>query len=251
MTVATATALSMFAWTPAHAKHLDKLTIAAANSTCTAIKAVGAAFTVQSNIKMEYICKSSGRLAKGLKGGAITAHYYISANAKWMDDMVDAGLVQRSAVKSHWGNELVVAAPQGSSLQLTALSDLISDKVENVFIGDPSTAPFGRYAKQALVDSGVWEVVKLKTTTQKHVTLLAKNLAQANSGAVGILFSTNLTPNLHPLFTIEQNLHDPIHYFSGPLVTAESQKHVKTFSAFLTTETAQRLFRERGFKILQ
>jgi len=58
----------------------DNLVIAAANSTCSTIKKIGALFEQQHAITINYICKSSGRLAKGINGKSIATDIYISAN---------------------------------------------------------------------------------------------------------------------------------------------------------------------------
>lgn len=227
-----------------------ELTIAAANSTCVAIKAVGDLFSQAHGGRFKYICKSSGRLAKGMQGGAIRADYYISANKKWMDDMVRAGHVKRANVRSYWSNILVVAAPKGSALALPNWQALASHEVKQVLIGDPSTAPFGRYAKQALKSAGLWEKVKPKITTKKHITLLANTLTDAEEGTVGILFSTSVKGPLRPLKSVPDDWHDPIRYFSGPTVGSEKDARVMDFVRFLEGGEAQEAFRQNGFKVL-
>jgi len=151
----------------------DNLVIAAANSTCSTIKKIGALFEQQHAITINYICKSSGRLAKGINGKSIATDIYISASKKWMDNMLENKIVDQNAVSSLWGNALVIAVAKKSSIKLDSLAELTSDKIKTILIGDPGTAPFGRYAKQALSSSGVWTQIKNKIETKKHITLLA------------------------------------------------------------------------------
>ena len=127
----------------------SEVTLAVANSTCNAIKKVGALYQQQHDIGINYICKSSGRLAKGLTGKAIEADIFISANRKWMDHMINAGNVEPGLVTTPWGNELVVATPVNSNIVNFEWQDVASDHVQSILIGDPGTAPFGRYAKLA------------------------------------------------------------------------------------------------------
>ena len=226
------------------------LTIAAANSTCVAIKKAGAAFAEHQPVTLDYICKSSGRLAKGLAGGAIAADFYISANKAWMDRAVDAALVDAANIRSLWGNVLVVASPRDSGLELATLDDLTAPGVEKILIGDPSTAPFGRYAKQAMNNAGVWETIKPKIATKKHITLLAESLAKADGSSVGILFSTNLRPDLKALVKVPGDLHDPIRYYAAPLKKGPGDDAlVARFMAFLEGPEGQRSFREEGFDV--
>ncbi len=227
----------------------EKIRIAAANSTCVSIKNAGAIFAKDNDAAFEYVCKSSGRLAKGLMGGAIEADYYISANKQWMDRMVEAERIDRDAVKSLWGNRLVVAAPIGASVSLDAWEDLGGSDIKTILIGDPSTAPFGRYAKQAMQKSGIWDAVRTKIETKKHITLLAETLGEREKGTVGVLFATNLTDRLAKLLEAPGDLHPAIRYYSAPLKGKQTKPAVAAFMAFLETEPALAAFENEGFKV--
>jgi len=139
----------------------SELTLAVANSTCSVIKKLGNLYTTKHNIKFKYICKSSGRLAKGIKGQAISADLYLSANKTWMDFVVKGGIVSQDSVVNPWGNSLVVAVPKSSPLKLNQWQDLTEKKIKTIMIGDPGTAPFGRYAKQAMQNGDIWSKVKV------------------------------------------------------------------------------------------
>ncbi|MFK5892390.1 MAG: molybdate ABC transporter substrate-binding protein, partial [Pseudomonadota bacterium] len=204
--------------------HAGELTLAVANSACKTVKKVGKLYTQQHDLKINYICKSSGRLAKGLRGGAITADLYISANRTWMDYMLKYNLVLKQNISSPWGNKLVIAANKNSPLEINDLSELATDKVKAILIGDPSTAPFGRYAKEALQKTNLWGKVKTKIITKKHITLLADTLAVADGTTVGILFLSNTTNKHKILYSIEKSKHSPIRYYFSQLNSATNIK---------------------------
>lgn len=226
-----------------------ELTLAVANSTCTAIKKVGDLYKEQNEIDLNYICKSSGRLAKGLNGDAIMADIYISANRKWMDYMIDSGKVDSRDVVSTWGNELVVAAPSVSSINDFEWNDLTTDKIKRILIGDPGTAPFGRYAKQALTSTDLWESVRNKISTKKHITLLAESLAESDTNTVGILFLSNVNNKLRVLYPIDKTLHSPIRYYMAPLVNSNVNNQVNSLLAFIQSDVAREVFTGEGFKL--
>jgi molybdate transport system substrate-binding protein len=228
----------------------ETLTLAVANSTCTAIKQVGEQFTQQhTNITLNYICKSSGRLAKGLNGEAIQADIYISANKKWIDFMLDHDLVDPDHVTSPWGNELVVAAPASSTLHMNVWEDLAGEDIRIVLLGDPGTAPFGRYAKEALQHTGLWDRVRIKVITKKHITLLAEILAEADPDTVGILFKSNVTDEHKVLYSVDASWHSPIRYFLGPVGNAAERPVVKDFLAYIQSTESSEIFRANGFKV--
>lgn len=224
-----------------------ELTLALANSTCDAMKQVGALYRADQSLQIHYICKSSGLLAKGLRGRAISADIFVSASKEWMDFAITNGLVSQDRVSSPWGNTLVVGAPRDSALEFRAWQDLATDKVTNILIGDPSTAPFGRYAKDALEASGLWDRVKGKIQTRKNIELLAESLATAGPTTVGILFRTNLTDRLRQMYTVDKHLHPPIRYYLAPLNTVANHAVAADFLEFLQDPAAQAIFQAKRF----
>lgn len=229
--------------------HASEINVAAANSTCSAIKEVGKLFQQHNDITIHYICKSSGRLAKALNGNAIAADIYISANRKWMDYMIENALVEQDHVTSPWGNELVIATQRDSQLQIKKWEELASEKIKKILIGDPGTAPFGRYAKEALKATGIWGKIKHKVETKKHITLLAEVLADADVNTVGILFASNINANHRKVYTVNNEWHSAIRYFMAPVKNTENKDEVSALVNFIQGNKAQEIFRAAKFKV--
>lgn len=229
--------------------HAGEITMAVANSTCGAIKMVGGLYAQQHDVSISYICKSSGLLAKGLRGKAITADIYISANRRWMDYMIDGGIVDEEQVTSPWGNALVVATRKDNNLEIREWEDLASDEVRTILIGDPGTAPFGRYAKQALQKTGLWERVKSKVETKKNITLLAETLAQSDPGTIGILFLSHIGAELQTIYAVDKSWHPPIRYYMAPVGNSADDAQVSSLLDFIQGQEAQEIFRSEGFEI--
>lgn len=229
--------------------HASELNLAAANSTCSAIKEVGKLFEQRNNVTINYICKSSGLLAKGLNGNTIAADIYISANRKWMDYMINNGMVDSKYVTSPWGNELVVATQKDSQLEIKKWTDIGTEKVKLILIGDPGTAPFGRYTKQAMQFTGIWEDVKNKIETKKNITLLAETLANSSANTVGILFASNINDMHRKVYTVNKSWHPPVRYYMAPIKGAEKNKQVTALIDFVHGSEAQNIFHAAGFEV--
>jgi molybdate transport system substrate-binding protein len=226
-----------------------ELTLALANSTCDAMKRVGDLYRASHPGGFTYICKSSGLLAKGLRGGALKADLFVSADREWMDYAIGHGLVNADTVSSPWGNALVVAAPRTSPLQRIDWQDLASDQVRVILIGDPSTAPFGRHAKEALESSGLWDRVKHKIQTRKNIELVAASLAASGPDTVGIMFKSNLTDQLRSLHAIDRTLHNPIRYHMAPLTAAAGNAALAPFVKFMHSPAVRDIFQAEGFDV--
>lgn len=233
----------------AAAQEEARVVVAVADSTCDAIQEAGKLFAAGRNLRMEYICKSSGRLAKGIIGGAISADFYVSASQDWMDEMIAAGRIDRAQSRGLWSNGLVVAVPRESPLRLAALEELAGPAPRRLLIGDPGTAPFGRYTKQALEKAGLWDRVLPLVATRKNISLVADALAESDGATAGILFATHLDERLRVLMTVPGDLHDPIRYFSAPLKAARDSPSAIAFGAFLETAEATEVFLKAGFRI--
>lgn len=226
-----------------------ELKLALANSTCDAMEKAGNLYRANHPVKLTYICKSSGLLAKGLRGAALNADIFLSADQEWMNFAVENGLVASDRVLSPWGNALVVAAPKNSPLQQLDWQELDSDKVSAILIGDPSNAPFGRYAKEALEASGLWERVKDKIQTRKNIELLAESLASSSPSTVGILFKTNLTEKLRQLHAVNKSLHKPIRYYMAPLKASADHAEVVGFLKFMQSKAVRDIFQAEGYEM--
>lgn len=229
--------------------HASELTLAVANSTCNAIKQVGDQYSRQYDVDITYICKSSGRLAKGLRGKAIDADIYISANQSWMDYLVNAGLVSPKEITRPWGNSLVVSTRIDNPLVLHDWDSLASDKVKTILIGDPGTAPFGRYTKEALQATELWKLALPKIETKKHITLLADTLAESDDNTVGILFVTNVTNRLKVIYSIDTSWHSPILYYMAPIGNRVSDSQVRSLLEYIQSPDAQAIFKAEGFEL--
>ncbi|MEA3348796.1 MAG: substrate-binding domain-containing protein, partial [Pseudomonadota bacterium] len=121
----------------------SELTLAIANSTCKPMKKVGKIFTEKTGIKLNYLCQPSGLLALGIKVRAIDVDYFLSANEKWMDEVVALGFIKAESVRNNWGNQLVVVSLplKGRDVKLQSLADLSKPEVQQIIMGDPDVAP--------------------------------------------------------------------------------------------------------------
>jgi molybdate transport system substrate-binding protein len=241
--------VSAFLCFPVYSACAVELNLAVANSTCRAIQQVGTLYEQRSDTKINYICKSSGRLAKGLNGDTIDADIYISANRKWMDYMLERDLVQPEKVTSPWGNELVVAVPANSQIKLKSWDNLADNDIQLILIGDPGTAPFGRYAKEALEHTELWKKIRPKIETKKHITLLTDILAESDENTAGILFLSNTTDKHKIVYRVDASWHSPIRYYMAPLSKSKNKEEASAMLDFIQGSEAKQIFRSSGFKV--
>lgn len=226
------------------------LTIAAANSTCDVMEKIGALYAQTHKVKIEYICKASGLLAKGLEGKSIQADIFLSASEEWMDEMVQKGQMAKATVTQLWGSDIVIAVPKHSQLSISRLEDITGASVRRIMTGDPSITPLGRHVKDMLERTGLWPQVRDKFETRRHVALLAESLAEADEATVGFIFRTNLGTELRAIFKLDPSLHAPVRYLIGRLEGAVEWQQAESFLAFIRSEEARRIAEEAGYSLL-
>ncbi len=229
-----------------------ELTLALADSTCKSMKQAGEIFTSKTNIKLNYICQASGLLAKGIMEEAIPADYFLSANKKWMDAVAKAGHIDQKAVQTNLSNQLIVASfpSKMGDLELQGLSDLLTPSVKKVLIGNPEMAPFGLYAKQALINAEMWDKIQPKLKVNPKISLSIrslKKLSLATPGIVAFLYKTNVTDKMKIHFPVPEKLYPKINYYSAPLVHAAQKKEMAKLLEFISGNEAQNVFTSAGF----
>lgn len=228
-----------------------ELHLALADSVCSVMKRAGAAFSAESSVSVQFTCKSSGLLAQGIRAGIIKADFFLSANKKWMDKMVTDGLVEQTQVESLWANELIVVGPSGINKNyLKSVNDLKDKDIKTIYIGEPSRAPFGRYAKNALKKAGLWQGLRDKIATRKNISLAIQSVAKGSGSTVGIIYHSGLDSSLEMLFTISQDLSGEILYYFAPLKASKDNADLKKFIKFIQGEKTARLFQKAGFIVV-
>ena len=227
-----------------------ELHLALADSTCAPMKEAGLAFTRETGIDLQYSCKSSGLLARGIQAGIIQADFFISANANWMNSVVDNGLIDRQQVRPLLSNDLIIVTRADSAIKIQKLADLTLPEVTSIIIGEPSRAPFGRYAKQALQKSGLWDELKPKIISKKKISLAVADLAKAEEGTAAILYRTGLADFMRLQFTIPASASEPIEYYAAPLKTMANHKEKAMFLAFIAGDHFNKIFSAVGFSVI-
>lgn len=175
--------MSPFAWA-------DTLTVSAAASLTNAYTEIGQSFEAKNpGHKVELNFGASGALLQQILQGA-PVDVFASADQATMDKAEAEGMVKKDTRVNFIGNGLVLIVPNDSQLSFSALSDLTSDAIKHVAMGNPDTTPNARYARAAMQKAGVWTAVEPKLVLGANVR---QSLSYVSRGEVeaGFVFSTD------------------------------------------------------------
>lgn len=206
------------------------------------------AFEEQTGQKVVVSFAGSSALAQQISQGA-PAHLYISANIRWMDYLENRQLLKTDSRVSFLANRLVLvqnrnrAAPHHE--KIVDLPALLAD--ERLAVGDPDHVPAGLYAKEALINIGIWQEVQKSLARQPNVTS-AVAMVESNEVPYGIVYASDAykNPKLQVVALFPENTHSQISYQIA-LIKDHMTAQAKQFYGFLLSKKGQAIFEEYGF----
>ena len=223
------------------------LLLFAAASTTDAVEELSQTFQVNNGTRILTNFASSSALAQQIIYGA-DAGVFLSANVEWVDALEKRGLVAGRV--DLLGNRLVVIVASDSKLGVRTIEGLAALPFDHLALADPSAAPAGIYARQALVNLGLWSALETKVVTGADVRQV---LAYVERGAaeVGIVYATdaNISAGARVLFEVPVESHDLITYPLVLLKAAQSSSDAQALYRYLQSADAAALFRRFGFTI--
>lgn len=236
--------------TPPSAGAAEQIRLFAAASTIAPVNAALALYVKSGGVQIVPVFASSGALARQLAAGA-PAHLYLSANRSWMSWAEAQGAVTAESRRLLLRNRLVLAARQGSGLQLkiTKSLDLVTVLGDGrLAIADPDHAPLGAQARAALVWMGAWQglgprALRLADAAQTRV------LVERGEAALGILYLSDViaNPRLEAIGLFPTESHPPITYEIALTPDGNSSLRARTFLDWLSGPAARDIFLQHGF----
>ena len=202
----------------------------------------------------------SGVLARQILAGA-PADLYLSADPRWIDVLIDEGLVKGDTGIALLSNTLVLIAPATDSTSqtepveldvarvTTAIGSAIADDpLARFAVGLPEAVPAGRYADEAMGFFGIREQVEARLIQTDNVRA-ALRLVARREAALGIVYATdaNSSTDVNVLGRFPENSHSRIVYALAVLVDTQP---VNQFVEWLHSDDAQGVFDAHGFPVL-
>ena len=223
------------------------LTVSAAASLTDALPTIKELYEQQNpGASITYNFASSGSLQRQIQQGA-PADVFISASASKMDALQEEGLLSQGSRKDLLQNQVVLIVPK-SNTTISDFKDLTGTKVQKISIGEPNSVPAGRYAKEVLTNTRIFQQVEPKTVFAKNVRQVLTYVETGNVDA-GMVYATDAkTSDKVKIAAIASaDSHSPVVY---PVAVIKDSKNVtaaKEFVEFLSSKAASEVFVKNGF----
>ncbi|EJG1029365.1 molybdate ABC transporter substrate-binding protein [Vibrio parahaemolyticus] len=225
------------------------LKVYAASSMTNAIDEIAQDFKEKYDVTVTPVYGGSSSIARQIINGA-PADVFISANTKWMDYLVDEGVIDGDNVTNLVRNSLVLIAPQSSSLAVFNFADAKAWEAalngSRLALGNPMSVPAGMYAKESLTTLGVWKEIQTKVAPAKNVRL-ALALVERGEAPLGVVYKTDaqLTSKVKIVGEFASDTHAAIVY---PAAVVSDSTESRQFFQYLKSEDAKRVFAHYGFQ---
>lgn len=227
-----------------------KVTVFAAASTTNAMTEVGDLFEKQKMGKVIFSFASASTLAKQIEQGA-PADIFISANSEWMDYLDTRKLLEPGSRFDFLSNILVLIAPVTGPvdhIDLTKGEDLgkyLGDGLLST--GDPDHVPVGKYAREALINLGMWQGIENRIARAKDVRA-GLALVERGEAPLGIVYASDakISDKVKVVGIFPEKSHKPI-TFSVAIITGKKSGASVKFIEMLKSTEAKDIFTKYGF----
>ena len=128
---------------------------------------------------------------------------------------------------------------------INKLDDIAKPEFRRISIADPSHAPYGFAAREALQKAGLWDSVSEKIVIAENVKQ-ALTYAQTNDVDATIT-AASLCPKTGRRIVIQENLYTPLQQTIAITAKCTHPAEARQFELFLTGKVGQRILSEGGF----
>ena len=226
----------------------QEITVSIAASTKKAIDKIVEDYMMENpNVDIKINSGGSGALEQQIAGGA-PVDIFLSASKKNMDNLEEKGLIDKEGRKDLLKNGLVLVGEKDIMGKVNSIDQLRTANVK-IALGELSTVPAGKYAKQVFDKLGIWNDVEKKAVYQKDVTAVL-NIVDSGEIEVGVVYSSDALElkNGFVISAFSPEDHDPIVYPIAVIKDSKNKEAALKFLEYLSSEKAKNIFKEYGFE---
>lgn len=236
----------------AHAEEPPPL-VAAASDLQQALREVAQAFQAKTGRRVELVFGSSGNMAAQIRQGA-PFQMFLAADEKYVADLATAGLTRDEGVLYAEGR-LALFVPHHSTLVADETLDGLRTALQQGSIGrfaiaNPSHAPYGRAAREALQQAQLWDPLAKHLIVGENVSQAAQFAASPNASGGIIAYALALTPAMQKagrFALIRQDWHAPLR--QRMVLTKKAGPVATEFYQFMQGESARAILQRNGFAL--
>jgi molybdate transport system substrate-binding protein len=203
--------------------------------------------TTRADVPVALNSGASGVLVQQVRRGA-PADLLIAASSLEVDGLLQDGLAQGGTRRRLASNRLVIVVPRGA-VPPAEIGGLFADRFALVALGNPKTAPLGRYTRQALSGAGLWPALEPRAVQAESARQTLDYVARGEVDA-GIVYATDARLGGSRVLggpEFPDELHEPIAYDGVVLSGARRAGDAAALLDWLASEAGREVFARHGF----
>jgi molybdate transport system substrate-binding protein len=235
-----------------------KLRVAAASDLKFALTDLAKSFTTVTGIEIDLQFGSSGNFAQQIQQG-LPLDLFLSADESYVLTLAKAGLTQggvRDTGALYAVGRIALILPKNSVIQLPnsesearlALANQLKS-IRKFAIANPEHAPYGKAAKEALQNLGLWEQLQTKLVLGDNISqatqFVSSGAAQAGMTALSLALAPQVSVQTGAYWLLPANLHAPLK--QRMVLLKSAQPAAKALFEYLQTPAAQTVLARYGF----
>lgn len=197
-------------------------------------------------VHIEVIYGSSGKMTTQIMNGA-PYDVFFSADIAFPERLFAEGFAVTEPEVYAIGRIVIWSRKMDASKM--SLPDLLDDSIRRVAIAQPSHAPYGLRAQEAMTAVGIWDAIQPKLVFGENIAHTAQ-MVESEAADVGIIaLSLALFPDMatHGYYLIDDALHNPL--TQAYVVTSHGRDNAAAhaFAEYMSGDEAHAIMAEYGF----
>jgi molybdate transport system substrate-binding protein len=221
------------------------LTVSAAANLNVVFPEIGKLWEQETGNRVVFNLGSTARLAQQIAQG-VAVDLFAAANKMAVEDLDRKGLIM-SETKTVYGlGTIGLWQRQDSAITITELKDLLKPEIKRIAIANPTSAPYGVAAREALQSSGIWQELQPKMILGENITQTQQYVETGNVD-IAIVALSNTINKSGRWTAIDGKLHQPLEQMLAIPKNAPHPEAAKQFANFINAEKGRNLMRKYGF----
>lgn len=222
----------------------SEVLVSAASDLTGAFKEIGEMYEKDTGNRVIFNFGSTGILAQQIEGGA-PIDLFAAANKRYVDDLERKGLIIPETKRVYAIGRIVLASPKGGA-KLNSVEELTRPEIKRIAIANPSHAPYGMAAKEAMEKTGVWNKVKDKVVYAENIRQAMQYLETGNVDAAILALSVTIGSDIN-YTPIPQDLYSPIEQTLAVIKGGKNEKKGRELAEFINGPKGRAVMDRYGF----
>src|SRR4030067_3640316 len=222
----------------------SELLVSAASDLTGAFKEIGAMYEKESGNRVVFNFGSTGTLAHQIEGGA-PIDLFAAANKRYVEELEKKGLIILETKRVYAIGRIVLATPKGG-VKLNSVEELTRPDIKRIAIANPSHAPYGMAAKEAMEKNGIWNKIKDKVVYAENIRQAMQYLETGNVDAAILALSVTIGSDVNHT-PIPQELYSPIEQTLAVIKGGKNERKARELAEFINGPEARAVMGRYGF----